>query len=165
MRRFRWLAAPNLLAGLSLLAALGLMMAPAGAALLPDGGVTAPEVANVLQHQGYKTEIATDKEGNPLIRSAWDAIKFGVFFYNCNKSQRCTGIQYAAGFRHPGVDLDRINTWNRTKRFGRAYLDLEGDPWVEMDIDVQHGATTEALANDLARWNVVLTQFSRYIGR
>ncbi|HEY4168655.1 MAG TPA: YbjN domain-containing protein [Reyranella sp.] len=49
-----------------------------------------------------------------------------------------------AGFSKKGVAPQRILDWNRDKRFGRAYLDKVGDPWVEMDVDVEHGATTEA---------------------
>ncbi len=58
----------------------------------------------------------------------------------------------------------RILDWNRDKRFGRAYLDKAGDPWVEMDMDVEHGATTEAIANDLERWKAVIQEFRTYIG-
>jgi hypothetical protein len=44
------------------------VLSPGSAAALPDGWVTASEVAGVPRHAGYKAEIATDKCGAPLIR-------------------------------------------------------------------------------------------------
>jgi hypothetical protein len=32
------------------------------------------------------------------------------------------------------------------------------------DVDVEHGATTEAIANDMERWVTVLAEFTKYIG-
>ena len=59
------------------------------------------------------------------------------------------------------ITVAKVADWNRTKRFGRAYID--GDKlYVEMDMDVERGATTEALANNFDRWVAVLEQFSKY---
>jgi len=136
----------------------------ASAAPLPDGGVTAPEVARVLQSKGFQAEVTTDKRGEPLVQSSSGGAKFGVYFYEC-KGQRCSSIQFSSGFSGTGITAAKIAEWNRTKRFGRAYQDDEKDPWVEMDVDVEHGANTDALANDLDRWIAVMGEFMRYIGR
>ena len=61
------------------------------------------------------------------------------------------------------MEAAQVAEWNRTKRFGRVYLDRDSDPWIEMDMDVEHGATTEAMANDLTRWALVLTEFRKFI--
>jgi hypothetical protein len=143
-----------------------LVQAPlALAAPLPDGGVTAAEIARILQSKGFQAEIGTDKQGDPLVRSTSGGAKFGVYFYECHDQPRCESIQFSAGFTKTGVGADKVAEWNRTKRFGRAYMDSEADPWVEMDVDVEHGATTEAIANDLDRWVHVMGEFMRYIGR
>jgi hypothetical protein len=34
-----------------------------------------------------------------------------------------------------------------------------------MDMDMEHGATTEAMTNDLDRWVVVMNEFRKFIGR
>ena len=60
---------------------------------------------------------------------------------------------------------DDIATWNRDARFGRAYLDKDDDPVVEMDVDVSRGATTEALASNLESWRLVLREFSKALTR
>jgi hypothetical protein len=132
------------------------------AAPLPDGGVTVQDVAQVMRGKGYPVEIATAHDGDPLIRSTARGLKFGVFFYECRGAPRCHAIQFAAGFSAKNVTPEKIALWNRKKRFGRAYLDDSSEPWVEMDMDLGHGATTEALANDLDRWMVVMDEFSKY---
>ncbi len=139
-------------------------LAPAAfAGVLPDGGVTAEEVADVLRGKGFQAQIATDKEGDPLVRSSAGGVRFGVYFYGCNHQPRCKSIQFSAGIKTKGVAQAKMTEWNRTKRFGRAYIDDESDPWLNMDMDVEHGATTEALANDLERWSSVLGIFTKFI--
>jgi hypothetical protein len=134
-------------------------------AILPDGGVTAQDIARVLQTKGYQTEITTDKDGDPLIRSTSEGVKFSVYFYECKGSPRCKSFQFVSGFSSTNITVSRVADWNRTKRFGKVYLDQQSDPWVEMDVDVEHGATTEALANDLDRWILTLGTFRKYIDR
>jgi hypothetical protein len=140
-------------------------LAPAAhATLLPDGGVTAQDVASVMKSANFTTEITTDKEGDPLIRSSTKGSKFGVYFYGCRKS-RCDSIQFSAGFDAKDVTPAKIADWNRTMRFGRAYLDASFEPWVEMDLDLEHGGTTDGLANDLNRWLSVLSEFNKFISK
>jgi len=143
-----------------------LLPVAAAAGPLPDGGVTVQEVARSLQDMGFQTEITTDRDGDPLIKSLLEGAKFSVYFYECDGKPRCKSIQYAAGFAMNGkFQAAQAAQWNRTKRFGRVYQDDEKDPWVEMDVDVEHGATTEALTNDVDRWKVVLNEFRKYIGQ
>jgi hypothetical protein len=147
------------------LALLGLMMAaPAMARPLPDGGVTAQEVAGVLQEKGYKAQVTKDKDGDPMVRSASGGVDFLILYYECKGRQRCPSIQFYAGFKKQGITPARIAEWNAKKRFGRAYLDDEFDPRVEMDVDLEHGANTEAVANDMERWVTVLSEFTKFIG-
>ena len=154
---WRWLAVS--------VALLSFMVAsPVMGRSLPDGGVTAQEVASVLQEKGYKAQVTKDKDGDPLIRSATGGNDFLVLYYECKGKPRCGSIQFYAGFKKQGISPARIAEWNATKRFGRAYLDADSDPRVEMDVDVEHGATTEAIANDMERWATVMTEFTKFIG-
>lgn len=138
----------------------------ASAGSLPDGGITVQEVARSLQAKGFQTEITTDKDGDPLVKSTLEGAKFSVYFYECGGKPRCKSIQFAAGFAMKGAfDADKAAKWNRTKRFGRVYQDNENDPWVEMDMDMEHGATTEAMTNNIDRWVVVMNEFRKSIGR
>jgi hypothetical protein len=140
--------------------------ATATAGLLPDGGVTAQEVAAVLQEKGYKAEITTDSTGDPTVMTAADGSNVSIYFYDCKgEGPRCTSIQFVSAFDiDDGMSLSKINLWNRENRFGRAYLDDENDPFVEMDVDVEHGFTTESLATWIDTWIHVLPRFKSFIG-
>jgi hypothetical protein len=150
---------------LSALGVLALLAAasPAPAGPITDGGVTAAEVAAVLQAKGYQAEITKDDGGDPLIHSGADASKFSVLFYGCNAG-RCSSIQFSTAFHiEGGLTLTRINTWNSDKRFGQGFLDKTNDPFIQMDLDVEHGYSTEAIANNLDTWVAVLHQFKIFI--
>ncbi len=138
----------------------------AWAGYLPDGGAVVQEVAASLKAKGLSTEITSDKDGDPLIKSIYESTKFSVYFYECGSKQRCKSIQFAAGFSVDGaLSASKVAEWNRRKRFGRVYLDNDSDPWIEMDMDLEHGATTEALTNNLDRWQLVIHEFRKFIQR
>lgn len=142
---------------------LALSAGAAQAAMLPDGGVTAQEVARALQAKGYRAELDRDAAGDPMIRSALDGSNFQILFYDCEKG-RCVSIQFVTAFElEKDLTFSKINEWNRTKRFGRAYLDEEMDPFVEMDLDLEHGATSEAIENNIDTWAAVLPAFKNFI--
>jgi len=132
---------------------------------IPDGGVTVSEVANIMQNRGFRAEITTTDDGRPLIKSSSSGYRFGVYFYGC-KEGRCPSIQFASAFdMADGMSLKSVNEWNSTSRFGRAYLDNENDPFVEMDIDVERGFTTQALSNNLSTWEAVLGRFREFVSK
>lgn len=135
----------------------------AAAGPIPEGGVTVQEVAQVLQAKGYKAEVGRDRVGDPMITSAVDGSNFRVLFYDC-EAGRCAAIQFATAFdMEKGLTLSHINSWNRERRFGRAYLDDEMDPFVEYDVDFEVGATTEAIGNAVAVWEAVVPAFKKHI--
>ena len=142
------------------------MVLPAAAKPLPNGGVTANEVADVLHTKGYNAEMTKDDQGAPEIKSSTDGSTFRVYFYGCSGPQpRCTAIQFSAAFDlTDGLPLAKINVWNRENRFGRGFLDKENDPFVEMDLDVERGYSTEAIANNLDTWTTVVPAFKKFIG-
>jgi Putative bacterial sensory transduction regulator len=147
----------------ALVASAVLFSHPALARQLPDGGVTPGEVAAALQANGMKAELGKDSGGDPKISSAVDGSSFTIFFYVCEKG-RCHSIQFAAGFDlKSGTDLASMNKWNSDYRFATAHLDDENDPHLTMDMDVERGTTEDALANEVERWEAVLTSFKKHI--
>ena len=145
------------------LAAAFLLAGPAAAGPLPSGGATVQEIAKVLLDKGYKAEIGKDSQGDTMISSGSEGANFRIFFYGC-KVGRCNSIQFSAAFDLTnGMTATQINDWNVKRRFGRAFLDKEMDPFVQMDLDLEHGSSTESVANNLATWVLVLRQFRAYI--
>lgn len=152
---FKWLA---------LAAAIAAFAAPAQAQMVrpqvPQSLVAA------LQAGGYAARLTTDRVGDPMIESASSGTKFQIYFYNCTDHSACATVQFHSGYDlTTAPTLDRINEWNRTKRFGRAYLDKEGDPILEMDVDLDDGGVSRALFIDnIEFWSSILSDFERFIG-
>jgi hypothetical protein len=147
---------------LALIVMLTLPLAARGESL-PDGGVTAPEVAAALKKTGYPADIIADRAGDPLVRSSTGKVLFIVRFHECGAGLRCASIQFTARFPHKAVTPATIAAWNRERRFGRAFLDRNGVAVVAMDVETSHGLTTEALEAGISRWITVLNAFQTFI--
>ncbi|MBV9997072.1 MAG: YbjN domain-containing protein [Caulobacteraceae bacterium] len=151
--------------GLAALAAGALLASQAQAARVPEAGISAEEVAQVLQAKGYKAEIGKDNEGDPKVTSAADGSKFTVFFYGCQHTARCTSLTLQSGFHlEGGMTMERINAWNKDNRFLKGWLDNVNDPFVEMDIEVGHAFLTETLGANIETWASIIPDFKKYIG-
>jgi hypothetical protein len=135
----------------------------ASAELLPDGGVTTDDIARIMTAKHLNPQIATEKDADPLVRGTFKNIKFGVFLFGCHAGNRCDSISLSSGFKVKNVNQALISQWNRTTHFGRAYLDANSEAWVEMDVDLAVGATTEAITYDFDRWASVMTAFYKYV--
>lgn len=122
-------------------------------------------IVSALQSAGYQAELTKDSSGDPLIRSAASGARFSILFYGCTGGSGCTTVQFYAGFKSSGsVAVGKMNEWNRTKRFSRAYLDNDSDPCIEMDVNLDPGGMSRALFLDnLQVWSNSLGQFRTYI--
>ncbi len=155
--------------GLGLKGALGLVVAATMAAATPAAAqvvASGDSIASVLRDRGYQAELTKDSDGDPMIRSGAGGSKFIILFMGCTNNKGCTSIQFYAGFKSSGsTSVGKMNDWNRTKRFARGYIDNDGDPVVEMDIDLDEGGMSRALFQDnLAVWVAALDAFKKHIG-
>ncbi len=74
-------------------------------------------------------------------------------------------MQLYAGWRDTAVSLTRINEWNRDKRFSKAYVDKDGDPCIESDIDLTGGLTEENVHEWIRTYRRSLTSFQEHISK
>ncbi len=145
-------------------AALGAFSLPAHAEMVR--AQDPQSLVNAMQGAGYTAKLGIDKVGDPKIDSSVSGSNFTVFFYNCTDHKACATVTFHSGYdMSTAVSLERINEWNRGQRFGRAYLDKEGDPILEMDIDLDDGGISPALfVDNLQFWDAVIGKFERHIG-
>jgi hypothetical protein len=144
--------------------AVAALSTPASAKDLPAGGMTVAEVASWLQDAGYQAQVVTAANGQQTITSASSGTGFHVGFYDC-QNQRCGSIQFFAGFNTKGaLNPVKMNDWNSSERWARAYVDKVNDPWIEMDVDLTPGGTYELLNDEFATWRSVLARFRSFIG-
>ena len=142
------------------IALAALLQAPsAGAQVIGD-----PEAIRLLiLDAGLSASLGTDPEGDPIIKSRIDDTTFSVYFYQCERI--CASMQFSAGFDlDQPMPVDRVNQWNRDRRFGRVYLDETGDPFVEMDIGLAgDGIGRQNFNEALETWRLVLSEFRDFM--
>ena len=151
-------------AALTTAAALTLFAAPAHAELV---NAKAPAtIQTIVESQGWPATLVTKDGEDPYIESNRNGLKFLVLFMNCNDAHKdCKTLQYYMGFSDAkDVSLDRLNEWNKTKRFARAYRDDDGDPVLEMDVDVDFaGIPRENIGETFNTWASLMDSFREFV--
>jgi len=74
-----------------------------------------------------------------------------------------TDLQLYSGFEGK-VRLAKLNEWNRSKRWGRAYLQKEGDSVaMETDLDFTGGVSLNEVKETVKLYKVLLTAFVKFL--
>ena len=135
---------------------------PASAELVD---ATAPgTLVEVIQALGYRAKLDTDALGDPKIVSSVGGTDFSIYFYGCTENSACKALLFKVGYDLiDGTTLEVVNDWNETSLFGRAYLDEEGDPWVEMAVNMDGGVARFNFEDTFDWWEVVVGQFETHI--
>jgi hypothetical protein len=68
-------------------------------------------------------------------------------------------LQFRAGFSVSST-LEIVNTWNKDNRYGKAYLDGDGEPILEYDIDLEGGSTESTVVEAVRTFRALVTHFS-----
>ena len=124
-----------------------------------QGGVinkmTPGDVEALLRDMGYEFERV---EGdNPAYRFQLAGRPVVIFLSRTGMNLQLW--TYLTGRR---VTLDQVNNWNQSKRFSRAYLDKDGDPNVEYDVDLEGGVTLGAVREAIETFEAVVTAFKDF---
>lgn len=132
------------------------------ASLLHSGPAAAQQVMRQASTQYIENMIsAIDADYAEVDKDVYRfTVKGG---YNVLLLNKFDDIQLYAVFTGGKVSISRINDWNRTKRFSRAYLDKDGDPVLEADLDFEGGVTTESVARFVALFVQSLETFDQHL--
>ncbi len=122
MRSLRWLA----------VAAVALVLAGPVSAQQMRERITAEQLTGLLRDKGMEGKV--NERGNVIVETNGTKI---VFFISGQTLQAYFGL---TGTK---ANVTSVNEWNKTKRFGRAYIDGDGDPCVELDYDLEGGVTDD----------------------
>jgi hypothetical protein len=123
-------------------------------------------VMAAMQEFGFIASMGQDNGGDPKISSRVSDTKFKVYFFGCNdQNLNCTSIQFGAGYDLTnGMNASKINEWNRGKRFAKAYIDDEGDPFLEMDINLDfEGVGPQNFEDSMDLWRILVEDFEEFI--
>ena len=143
------------------------LLAASAPALAQNVTADPQKLVGVLQAAGYQAELGKDNTGDPMITSAAAGSKFVVLFYNCTNHAACSTIQFQTAWAMKvKPTLATINEWNHGNRFGRAYIDKEGDPGIMMDVNLDKGGMSTSLFRDnLEVWVAVLGNFKKQLAQ
>ncbi|WP_176484529.1 YbjN domain-containing protein [Sphingomonas spermidinifaciens] len=135
--------------------ALGLGTPAAAQDVLIDA--TDPAViARAMQAEGYKAELTTNKQGEPVIKSGANGDNFTVEFYGCKGVTGCTSFQFFSWYKKEANFTPTLaNEWNASKRFIKAAIDKDGDLSIYMDV-TGVGKMTQANFADALDWFAVM---------
>ena len=140
------------------------MLVPAWAAQTVDATDPA-ELVSIIQALGYRAVLDTDDTGDPMIRSSTGGTDFSIYFYGCTDNTDCKSLLFKAGYDlDDGTTLEVIDDWNETILFGRAYLDDEADPWLEMPVNMDGGVSRRNFEDNYDWWEVIVAEFEDHIG-
>jgi len=132
-----------------LLVAAGLFV-PTAAARGAEGvvdSITADEILELMRGEGYAVEM--HEAG--FVHWKLDGYRCQMFV-----SDDSTALQFHVSFRNGNATLAKANAWNASKRFSRTYLDDEGDPHLELDLDLAGGVAAERILDFLRTCKVSL---------
>lgn len=112
------------------------------------------QIAAIVQDEGFRGKVQVDEDGKVSIRSGAHGADFQIYFEACTgEASGCEILAFRAGF-----DLDRttdaaiIRDWNRT-RWTKSFRDEEGDPFLELNVNMVHGVS-ETNFRDTLNWYV-----------
>lgn len=132
---------------------------------LANGGLSEADVADSLVRHRLPVRLGNDSFREPMVESYAGSTRFYVNFYECAQSRTCQNIQFRTGYATKGrVTLAQINDWSSRWRFGRMYLDPQGDVILDMDVDARRGLGAAAVDAQVERWLEVVREAEAFIG-
>jgi hypothetical protein len=108
--------------------------------------------------------LKTDGTGDPMILGRIGPDNYRIYFYDCAPETGCKNLTFAASWASNHYTDTSMGDWNRTRRFGTAYLDRHGNPTLEMSLNLQGGITRASLEDSFGWWRALLADFSDFLG-
>src|SRR5262249_48892705 len=130
------------------LAVGGLMPAPAFAEPAAElfSKFKPADLAGILRDAGYRAEVVTENNRS-RIRTGMGGYTVVVYLYSCEDDGYCGSLQYSMGLtKSASYTLTIANKWNQEKRYAKAYLDTNGNLYLEYDLSFRGGVTRETVA-------------------
>lgn len=131
----------------------------------PDGELIAASTTDIdktveIAKAHGEVTLAKDSDGDPQIRIKSKVGSWIIRYYGCTKGEDCKTMQFYYGIATKNkVSAAKINDWNRTKRWAKAYLDKDGDPNITFDVLSRYGVSRAMLNASMALWVDVIDDF------
>jgi Putative bacterial sensory transduction regulator len=94
--------------------------------------ITTAQMLAIMDDEGYAVSI--DEDGDIL----WKINGLKTFIIVSGNEE---AMLFSSAFSVGNATMEKVNEWNKTKRYSRSYLDDEDDPHLELDLDLAGGVT------------------------
>jgi hypothetical protein len=131
-------------------AALAIGLPGAHAAAVHDvvDTISVDDLAELMEGEGYAVEVNNER----FVQWKIDGYRCQVFVADDSQA-----VQFHISFADGSATLKKVNHWNASKRFSRTYLDDDGDPHLELDLDLAGGVTHDRILDYLRTCKVSLS--------
>ncbi|MFM5947885.1 MAG: YbjN domain-containing protein [Novosphingobium sp.] len=146
-----------------LLGAIGLLSAAPTSAKNVTADVD--QIAAVMKADGKQAEIKTAKSER-YVSAVAAGYTYAILPFGCDDAgKNCKSVQFFIAFNpDASPTLEAMNTYARENRWGRIYLDKDGDPALEFDVDLEQGGMSQALFLDnVAYWEAILAAYAKWV--
>lgn len=134
-----------------------------GAPLSSDKLVDATNPAKVTEvARGFgSAELTEDGDGDPMIEGRINGVVYRAFFYLCEDGKNCKDLLLWAAWEGYDIDMNDVNSWNQQMRFGTAYIDGDGDPCLQMSVNLNYGVSRKNLDDTFDWWAAMLRTYTQ----
>jgi hypothetical protein len=137
-----------------------LMLASASIVNAQDNRVvqtlTSAQMKSFFQDQGF-TNVEVDSDDDLIVRMQGYNILVFV------RGNDYSSIMYRFSIGETSATMRDVNDWNMSKKYSKAYLDNDGDPVLEMDVDLEGGVTIARIKDSIRTFNLSLSEFLKDI--
>jgi len=103
--------------------------------------ITLREITATMKQEGYAITMRDDS----YVEWRIDGRKSQIFVADDGRS-----VQFHTAFLDTKATLNTVNDWNQSKKYSRSYLDDDGDPHLQLDLDLSGGITEARIIDFLA---------------
>jgi hypothetical protein len=128
-------------------------------------GSDAETIAAAIRASGEAT-LSKDKDGDPQIKAKSKGATWSVTFFGCKSGTNCGSMEFFYGIATTTKPtLARINEWNQKKRWSKAYIDSDGDPNINFDVNLRGGVSRANLDANIAVWVDIVEEFRAFFSK
>lgn len=115
----------------------------------------------LLAAAGFNPELGENNVGRTRINFNAYGAASSIYFYDCHDGMGdCDSIRFVHGLDLPnGTSPAAINRWNAGEPWGRAYLDDNDDPWLDLSLWVGSEMPVWVFRPTLAAWTDAASKF------
>ncbi|HMO79853.1 MAG TPA: YbjN domain-containing protein [Pyrinomonadaceae bacterium] len=102
--------------------------------------ITRDQIRAIMVREGYS--VTTDEDGDIV----WKIEGYSTLMLVASDSE---SLMFSSSFTDSKATLEKTNEWNRKAKYSRSYIDNDGDPVLELDLDLAGGVTDARIVDFL----------------